>query len=84
MTTVSRGGVLERGCGWEIAKVKVTGVEEAWWSLGFEAFGPESGLRDTLFPVAEYILSAGEAPSLGLDDSSGYPRWLRHVAAPIQ
>lgn len=70
---------LDQGCTWEIAKVKVDGSEEAWWSVGFEAFGKENELWDTMLIVADRILSLAKAPTFEIKHSYGYPSWLQQV-----
>jgi hypothetical protein len=79
VTGVSTGIFIENGCGWELASVNYLGAEDPWWSLGFEAFGKENNLRDTLSLVADSILSVENAPVLTVEDSFGYPRWLQIV-----
>lgn len=76
---LSSCGSLDQGCSWEIAKVKVDGSEEAWWSVGFEAFGKENKLWETLLIVAERILSLDKAPTFEIKHSYGYPSWLKQV-----
>jgi hypothetical protein len=70
---------LVQGCGWEVAKVSVDKSENEWWSLGFEAFGRETELWQTMMLVTEHILSMGESPILEQADSYGYPKWLQYV-----
>jgi hypothetical protein len=76
---ISSWGFLDRGCTWEIAKVKVDRSEEAWWSVGFESFGKENELWDTILIVATRILSLAKAPTFEIDHSYGYPSWLQQV-----
>jgi hypothetical protein len=70
---------IDRGCTWEIVKVKVDGIENEWWSVGFEAFGREGERWDTMLMVAEKFLFLAEAPRLGIQASYGYPSWLQQV-----
>jgi hypothetical protein len=63
-----------RGCGVELTRVSVAG--QGWWSLGFEAFGDEATLQESLLLVARHVLSADEPPTLDAQDSCSYPRWL--------
>ena len=72
---------MDRACAWEIAKVKVDGVEGAWWSVGFEAFGSEGELWDTLMAVVNRSFLLANAPSFRVEDSCGYPSWLQKVSA---
>jgi hypothetical protein len=71
------GKIIDHGCGWELAKIGIEGIGEAWWSLGFEAFGREVALRDTLLHVAGQNLKKRAAPFFELENSYGYPRWLK-------
>jgi hypothetical protein len=63
-----------QGFNWELTEVGAGG--QVWWSVGFEAFGDEAGLRDGLFPVVEHALQAEGLPTLEVQDSYGYPHWL--------
>jgi hypothetical protein len=65
----------ERGCSLELTDVAVGGMP--WWTVGFEAFGDEGGLREVLLCVVEHVLAQGQAPVLDAKDSYGYPAWLR-------
>jgi hypothetical protein len=76
---LSSCGSPERGCTWEIANVKVVGSEDAWWSMGLEAFGKENELWNTLVTVADRILSLASAPAFKIEHSYGYPSWLQQV-----
>ncbi len=76
VTEVVFSGSLGSGCGWELAKIRIEGVEEPWWSVGFEAFGKESDLKDTLMLVAESVLKTDISPVLTIANSYGYPKWL--------
>jgi hypothetical protein len=71
----STGEYPERACDWELTQVRVRGL--AWWTVGFEAFGQESTLPETLRLVAGQVLAAREPPRLQILDSFGYPEWLR-------
>jgi hypothetical protein len=77
VTSDRAGGNILHGCGWELAKIGIGGIGEAWWSLGFEAFGLEVELRDILLHVAGPILRKKATPIFDLDNSYGYPRWLK-------
>ena len=76
---LSSCGFLDLGCTWEIAKVKVDGSEDAWWSVGFETFGKENELWETMLVVADRILSLSKAPTFEIEHSYGYPSWLQQV-----
>jgi hypothetical protein len=77
MENVSGWGAIDRGCTWEIVKVKVDGTENGWWSVGFEAFGKESEFWDTLLMVSNRFFSMAKAPTFRVEDSYSYPRWLQ-------
>jgi hypothetical protein len=67
--------VLGQGCGVELTRLRVAG--DAWWSLGFEAFGDESSLREDLVYVMDHFFARGSVPlSFEARNSYGYPRWL--------
>jgi len=65
------------GCAAELTEI-LTG-REAWWTLGFEATGPDSLLRSGLQATATLVF-AQPLPGgleLRLDDSRSYAQWLR-------
>lgn len=67
----------EPGCVVELTEILAAG--EAWWSLGFEATGPASLLRDELQAAAALVF-AQALPcglELGTADSRSYVEWLR-------
>lgn len=68
-----------QGCGVELTQVNVGG--QGWWSLGFEAFGEEVTLQESLLLVARHVLSAAEPPALDAQYSRSYPQWL--VTLPL-
>ena len=70
------GDYLTNGCGWELAEVGVIGVERNWWSVGFEAFGDEEGLKDILHAVVGHVIEMGKSPNLEVGNSFGYPGWM--------
>jgi hypothetical protein len=87
-TFQSRNGSLEQvpglessssDCGWELTAVKIAGIYDQWWSMGFEANDGEEEGKQTLISVAERVLSSKNAPRFRYDDSFGYPRWLQQV-----
>lgn len=67
----------EDGCTVELTEI-VLG-SHAWWTLGFEAYGPPDGLQRTLEATARLVFS--EAPPGGLqlraEDALSYSEWLR-------
>ncbi len=71
------GPGMEPGCDVELTEVLADG--QAWWSLGFEATGPASLLRDEL-EAAAVLVFAQALPGgleLGTADSRSYVEWLR-------
>jgi hypothetical protein len=74
IAAITTDEVPERGCGLELTRLAVAG--EAWWSLGFEAFGGTTSFRGDLFPVIEHVLALGQAPVLDAQASCSYPAWL--------
>jgi len=65
----------EQGCTIELTRLKVRGAE--WWSVGFEAFGPdEAQLQGTLKCVAALAFDLGDHPEFRREDSFDYPEWL--------
>ena len=77
MLAVPAGEYPDRGCHLELAQVHVRG--EAWWTVGFEAFGDEPTLYEDLLLAANETLAAGEAPRLSSRDCYGYPQWLQSI-----
>ena len=65
------------GCGLELTRIRARGA--AWWSLGFEAFGQEANLQQSLVAVARHLLASGTVPRLEAAASCGYPRWLEGI-----
>lgn len=63
-----------RGCSIELAEIEVR--SDNWWSLAFEAFGPEETLLENLLAVAQHAFAAGDAPVLDAKHSFGYAYWL--------
>jgi hypothetical protein len=71
------GSYEAQGCGLELTRIVIRGAD--WWSLGFEAFGPEARLQENLVAVAKHLLGSEAAPGLEDAASCGYPRWLERV-----
>lgn len=71
---VSVTTVIDQGCTVEVTTLQLQGV--SWWSLAFEAFGPETELMDTLQTTANWALQAYDGPELQLQASYAYPAWL--------
>jgi hypothetical protein len=70
---------VEAGCDLELAQVWLG--PQIWWSLAFEAFGPEPEL-DHEFGACELVMDPGPPIALAPEHSYGYPRWLRDNAMP--
>jgi hypothetical protein len=58
----------------ELTQLNING--SAWWTLGFEAFGSESSLTESLETVATWTSKTYQAQKLNAADSSAYPIWL--------
>jgi hypothetical protein len=67
----------EPACEVELTEILAGG--EAWWSLGFEATGPASLLRDELEAAAALVFAQAlpVGLELGAGDSLPYVDWLR-------
>jgi hypothetical protein len=70
------GLVREPGCEVELTEVRARGQD--WWTLGFEATGPDDQLRSALEATAALVfaraLPGGVEP--GTDESRSYAEWL--------
>ncbi len=71
---VPREEQAEQGCSLELAEVRAEG--RTWWSVSFEAFGPEPDLVGVLRRAAGHVFAEAEPPALGAARSMSYPRWL--------
>jgi hypothetical protein len=72
----------EPGCAVELTEVCLRG--QAWWTLGFEATGPDSLLRSELEAAAALVF-ARPLPGgveLGTDNSQSYTQWLTGGRVP--
>jgi hypothetical protein len=65
---------IPQGCTVELTQLNING--SAWWTLGFEAFGSESSLTESLQTVATWTSKTYQAQKLNVADSSAYPIWL--------
>lgn len=79
---VAADEVVDGGCDIELTSISLDGVDDPWWSLGLEAFGPGERARDTLWAVGRHWFAAHGAPPLSSarsfdgDSSTAYPAWL--------
>lgn len=66
----------EAGCAVELTAVRRDG--QSWWSLGFEATGPDELLRGALEAAAALVFAQPLPDGLqpGLDESTSYAEWL--------
>ncbi|MBD0308589.1 MAG: hypothetical protein ICV80_10830 [Microcoleus sp. T1-bin1] len=65
---------IPQGCTVELTQLNING--SAWWTLGFEAFGSDSSLTESLQTVAAWTSKTYQAQKLNVADSSAYPIWL--------
>lgn len=73
------GLAAEPGCAVELTEIRAVG--QAWWSLGFEAAGPDGLLRGALQATAGQIFARAlpDEVDLGMSDCQSYAQWLgRH------
>jgi hypothetical protein len=64
----------DRGCELELTQVDVMG--QTWWTMAFEAFGPEASIQENLLLVAKWVFGNDEPPRLRANASHGYAAWL--------
>lgn len=75
---LENGERSSEACGLELGEVRVG--EAVWWSVCFEAFGPDEGaLVDRLRRVASHAVATAEPPTLGAEHALSYPTWLRQL-----
>jgi hypothetical protein len=65
---------VDQGCTLEVTALQLQGA--SWWSLAFEAFGPEAELIDTLHTTVNWAFQAYDGPELRRQSSYAYPTWL--------
>ncbi len=65
---------IPQGCSVELTQLNING--SPWWTLGFETFGSESSLTESLQTVANWTSKSYQAQKLKAEDSSAYPIWL--------
>jgi hypothetical protein len=66
--------MLECGCHFELVAIQVD--ERAWWTVGFEAFGPLDTVEESLARTVKRLAPAPPVPP-GLELS--YPAWLARL-----
>lgn len=66
-----------QSCHLELTRIQVGGTR--WWSLGFEALGPERALGENLTLAVAHVLAQEPVPTLEGKNSYGYPRWLQVI-----
>ena len=80
IVALARGWARSRGARWNSPRSARSGQD--WWTLGFEATGPDDLLRSELQATAALVfaqaLPGGAQP--GPDESSSYAEWLRQAA----
>lgn len=64
----------ELGCNVELTRLQVDGGD-VWWTLGFEAFGGLSAVRDALAAAVE-TMAGRRPPPLGPARCASYPAWI--------
>jgi hypothetical protein len=65
-------------CGLELTELGIIGSPDKWWTLGFEAFGDTSKLKETLTRVCKQVLS-GCTFEFKSPDSLSYPEWISQL-----
>ena len=70
------GRATEPSCAVELTEV--SSGSETWWSLGFEATGPEDALRSALQATAALVFTQALPGRVepGPDESRSYMEWL--------
>jgi len=78
---VSRFSLADRQAACAVEFTAVRARERNWWSVGFEATGPDHLLRGELEAVAELVFtrSAPDLAEFGPDESRSYAAWLREA-----
>ena len=64
-----------QGCNVEFTSIRVQPDRQAWWTFGFEAFGPLSTVKHSLNNVAR-MLAERLPPALTDGILESYPTWL--------
>ena len=68
---------VAEGCNLELTTLVISG--EAWWTLGFEAFGAESNVERNLRLALQSELADSRFPTMKAEDSYSFPEWLRII-----
>jgi hypothetical protein len=78
---VSRFSLADGQAACAVEFTAVRARERDWWSVGFEATGPDHRLRGELEAVAKLVFARpGPGPAeFGLDESRSYAAWLREA-----
>lgn len=63
-----------QGCNLEIASL--VRQDQQWWTVCLEAFGPEANVGRYLQLALDTILTGTDIPTLTIDHSYGYPKWI--------
>lgn len=74
LTPVPVEAPIPQGCSVEVTQLSING--KAWWSLGFEAFGPDRSLIDNLQVVVNWASQSCQGTQLKVEDSYAYPSVL--------
>lgn len=74
------GKLPDQGCNVELTEVRLANGD-AWWTLGFESFGPVETLAESVRATAA-LLAERRPPELNGGLVASYPAWLsRHAPA---
>ncbi len=78
---VSRFSLVNRQAGCAVEFTVVRAREQDWWSVGFEATGPDNLLRGELEATAALVFtrSGPDLAELGPHESRSYATWLREA-----
>lgn len=77
LTPVPVEAPIPQGCSLEIVQLSID--SNPWWSLAFEAFGPEHCLQQNLQVVAAWASKSYRGQKLKSDPSYPYPHLLNHL-----
>ena len=68
-------GLLKNGCIAELTSLTVDNIQG--WTIGLEAFGETSNMKNSLLVVCSHIFSGQDCPTFKEGNSISYPGWLR-------